>query len=163
MKEKIPDTLTQDLYKNFQKVFRTLNFTKPILADTQYRKVTPTQLRIISFFHLGDVVHISEISRIFGMSLQSVNNLVKRLEIMGYVKRSKNEKDKRLSDIKLTKKGRDLFDYNRLEQIKMLRTVMRNLEPSESKALNAAMEMVSAILQKGTNGTALQNSHTRKP
>ena len=66
-------------------------------------------MQVLSFFNESDVVHISEVSRKLNMSIQSVNNLVKRMEVLGYVERTQNEQDKRLSDIRFTQKGRSGF------------------------------------------------------
>ena len=56
------------------------------------------------------IISISEISRDFDISIQSADNIVRRLESIEYVEILKDGKDKRISDIKLTPYGRERFD-----------------------------------------------------
>ncbi len=108
----------ESLYLNLQKIFRCLSFGRSLKAKAPSLSVT--QMRILSFFNERDVVYISEISRVLGMSLQSVNNLVHRLEVMGHVAALKKLSDKRLSDIRLTAKGRAGFKAFRGEQLEII-------------------------------------------
>jgi DNA-binding MarR family transcriptional regulator len=81
------------------------------------------------------VVYISEISRVLDMSIQSVNNMVHRLEVLEYVERSKNSSDKRVSDIRLTAKGRTGFQAFRNEQFEVIGEILSGIEPDEQKRL----------------------------
>ena len=98
----VDNELSAELYLNFQKILRSLNFGRGL---NKTPSITGTQMRILSLFNEKEIVHISEISRVLGMSIQSANNIVRRLETLGYVTISKNEKDKRLSDIRLSDYG----------------------------------------------------------
>ena len=80
MKAAMPDrnNSPKALARNLQKILRCLEFgtnvkTRPVL--------TITQMRILSFFNDRDIIHVSDISRRADMSIQSVNNLISRLEI----------------------------------------------------------------------------------
>jgi DNA-binding MarR family transcriptional regulator len=105
-------------------------------------------MRVLSFFNEHDVIYISEISHDLRMSIQSVTNLVSRLETMGYIGRSKNSKDKRFSEIRLTAKGRKGFDAFRNEQLETLANILNNLEPIERKILSATIENAALVLEK---------------
>jgi DNA-binding MarR family transcriptional regulator len=105
-------------------------------------------MRILSFFNEQDVICISEISRSLDMSLQSVNNLVHRLETMGHVERSKNSTDKRVSDIRLTDKGRIGFQAFRDDQLEVISKILSGIEPAEQRLLAASVETAALILEK---------------
>jgi len=137
---------SETLYLNLQKIFRRLSFGRSLKAKAPTLSVT--QMRILSFFNERDVVYISEISRVLGMSLQSVNNMVHRLEDRGYVERSKNSSDKRLSDIRLTEKGRMGFQAFRNEQFEVISEILAGIDPVEQKLLAATVETAAAILEK---------------
>lgn len=137
---------TNQLNLNFQKIFRCLNFGRSLKGKAP--SLTVTQMRVLSFFNEKEIVYISEISRRLGMSIQSVNNLVSRLEGIGCVKRSRNTKDKRFSDIQLTAKGREGFDVFRKEQLEILAEILSYLEPTERKLLSAAIENAALIMEK---------------
>ena len=137
---------SETLFLNLQKIFRCLSFGRSLQAKAPTLSVT--QMRILSFFNEQDVVYISEISRVLGMSLQSVNNLVHRLEVGGYVERSKNSSDKRLSDIRLTPKGRMGFQVFRNEQLEVLGELLAGIEDTEQRLLTATVEATAIILEK---------------
>lgn len=137
---------SETLFLNLQKIFRCLSFGRSLQAKAPTLSVT--QMRILSFFNERDVVYISEISRVLGMSLQSVNNLVHRLEIRGYVERSKNSSDKRLSDIRLTPKGRMGFQAFRNEQFEVIGELLAGIEDTEQRLLIATVEATAIILEK---------------
>ncbi|MCX8043628.1 MAG: MarR family transcriptional regulator [Desulfobacterota bacterium] len=134
------------LYVHLQKIFRSLSFGRSLQGKKP--TLTGTQMRILSFFNENNVVHITEISRMLGMSVQSVNNLVARLEALGYVERSKNKEDKRLSDIKLTAKGRQGFQGFREEQLETLCSILERLAPCEQHLLAAAIETAAHLFEK---------------
>lgn len=140
------DKTTRQLQLNFQKMFRCLDFGRSLQGKAPL--LTVTQMRVLSFFNEKDVVYISEVSRRLGMSIQSVNNLVSRLEVLGYVERSKNADDKRLSDIRLTKQGRQGFDAFRSEQLEMLAGIVSHLAPAEQKMLVSTVEKAALMLEK---------------
>jgi len=144
--------MTTTLFVNFQRMFRCLSFGRSLKAKNPTLSVT--QMRILSFFNESDVVHISEISRVLGMSLQSVNNLVHRLEVMGHVERSKNRHDKRMSDIRLTARGLAGFKAFRGEQLEIIGEILAGIEPAEKKLLLASVEAAAIILEKAVSQKA---------
>ena len=140
--------ISKTLYLNLQKILRRLSFGKSLKSKAPSLSVT--QMRILSFFNERDVVYISEISRVLGMSLQSVNNMVHRLEDRGYVERSKNSDDKRLSDIRLTEMGRMGFEAFRREQFEVIGEILSGIDPAEQKLLDASVQTAAAILDKSS-------------
>jgi len=142
----LSDATANQLNLNFQKIFRCLNFGRSLKGKAP--TLTVTQMRVLSFFNEKEIVYISEISRRLGMSIQSVNNLVSRLEGLGYVERSRNTKDKRFSDIRLTAKGQEGFAAFRDEQLEILSNMLNYLEPTERKLLSAAIENAALIMEK---------------
>ena len=151
----VDNELSSELYLNFQKILRCLNFGRGLKKAPS---ITGTQMRILSLFNEKDVVHISEISRVLGMSIQSANNIVRRLKTMGYVTISKNEKDKRISDIKLTPYGMEGFDAFRDSQMKTLNTIIDLIDLSERELLRAAVNNAALILAKGSEKAAKKES-----
>jgi DNA-binding MarR family transcriptional regulator len=146
--------LPSELYLNFQKILRCLNFGRGL---NKAPSITGTQMRILSLFNENDIVHISEISRVLGMSIQSANNIVRRLETMGYVTISKNEKDKRLSDIRLSEYGLEGLEAFRNGQLQSISHVIDSLSKAEKELLNAAVKNAAIILEKATGEVKKNN------
>ena len=142
------ENLSHELYLNLQRILRSLDFGRSLKGKKP--SLTGTQMRVLSFFNEKDVVYISEISRILGMSIQSVNNIIARLEVMGLVERSRNKKDKRLSDIRLTPRGKKGLYAFRDAQLETLTLILSHLKPAEKKNLHTALQNAAKILAKGS-------------
>ena len=137
------------LARNLQKILQCLELgamlkTRPVL--------TITQMRVLSFFSDRDVIHISDISRRLDMSIQSVNNLISRLEATGYVQRRPNPVDRRLADIRLTETGRASIDSFHDFHIQQLQALLRGVSPRDRRQLTAALDEAARILEKAEKG-----------
>lgn len=139
--------VTQDIFISLQKILRCLDFGKGLRGKVP--SLTVTQMKVLSFFSESSVIHISKISPILGMSVQSVNNVIQRLEVAGYVKRKPNEKNKRFSDILLTPMGKKLLVAFRNSQVNSLEYILEKLSLEEKKELTALFKNAAEILEKG--------------
>ena len=139
--------IAQQLCRNFQKIFLNLNIGGRAAHKKGYIR-TAAQRRILTFFSETDVLHVSTISHVLGISLQNANNLVGRLEASGYVQRAKNQDDRRLTDIRLTAKGKKWLLDDRREQVAILSRFLNELPEAEKKELTAAIHMAAVVLEK---------------
>jgi DNA-binding MarR family transcriptional regulator len=155
----IENELSAELYLNFQKILRSLNFGRGL---NKTPSITGTQMRILSLFNEKEIVHISEISRVLGMSIQSANNIVRRLETLGYVTISKNEKDKRLSDIRLSDYGMEGLEAFRNGQLQSISHIIETLNKAEKELLNAAVKNAALILEKASLSITQDNGNNIK-
>jgi len=135
----------QALARNLQKVLRCLEYgtyanKRPVL--------TITQMRVLSFFNECDIIHVSDISCRADMSIQSVNNLISRLEAGGYVQRSPNAQDRRLSDIRLTDTGRASIDLFQSFHVQHLKELLQGLGSEDRQQLAGALNDAALILEK---------------
>jgi DNA-binding MarR family transcriptional regulator len=105
-------------------------------------------MRALSLFNEAAVVNITDISRSLGMSLQSATNLVRRLELAGYLERSKNKKDKRVSEVRLTTKGKQRLNFFRKGELGTIHHLLDGLDPFEGKVLNEALTNASLLFEK---------------
>jgi len=133
------------LARNLQKILRCFDFG-PLLRNRPV--LTMTQMRVLSFFNESDVIHVSDISRRISMSLQSVNNLISRLEAAGYVQRSANGHDRRLTDIRLTDTGRASIDALQRFHVQHLQSLLHGLNEQDRRHLTAALAAAVRILDK---------------
>ena len=149
------DGITTEMLISLHKLFRCLDFGRGLQGSAPV--LTMRQMQVLSFFNESDVVHISEVSRKLNMSIQSVNNLVKRLEVTGFVTRAQNEKDKRLSDIRFTKKGSEGFRMFRAEQLGILSLLLRQLDESERRTALESIECAAGLFQKAVKLASQQD------
>jgi DNA-binding MarR family transcriptional regulator len=141
----------QLLASNLQKIIRCFDMgttlkKQPIL--------TITQMRVLSYFSDRDVIHVSEISRSAEMSIQSVNNLISRLEALGFVERSPNAQDRRLSDIRLTDTGRSSIEMFQRFHVQQLQGLLERLSEEDLSRLTRALEDAAVILEKAKKKSA---------
>jgi DNA-binding MarR family transcriptional regulator len=142
----LADNLPSQVYLNLQKIFRCLNVGRSF--EGKRLPITITQMRALSLFNERDTVNISDISRSLGMSLQSATNLVFRLEQLGYLERSKNNKDKRVSDVRLTAKGKKRLSLFRTGEVDTVKALLDRLNPVEVKVLNETLHGVALLFEK---------------
>jgi MarR family transcriptional regulator, organic hydroperoxide resistance regulator len=142
------DTLPHHIYLNLQKIFRFLNIGRSFQGKRL--PITIMQMRALSLFNEQESVTITDISRSLGMSLQSATNLVCRLEQLGYLERSKNEKDKRVSDVRLTAKGKKRLNAFRSGEVENVRVLLDRLNPVEIKVLNETLNGVALLFEKAS-------------
>ena len=141
-----PDTVPCQVYLNLQKIFRCLNLGRSFQGKRL--PITITQMRALSLFNERDTVNISDIGRSLGMSLQSATNLIFRLEQLGNLERFKNDRDKRVSDVRLTAKGKKRLSLFRTGEIDTVKTLLGRLNPVEVKVLNETLNGVALLFEK---------------
>jgi DNA-binding MarR family transcriptional regulator len=142
----LADNLSSQVYLNLQKIFRCLNVGRSF--EGKRLPITITQMRALSLFNERETVTISDISRSLGMSLQSTTNLIFRLEQLGYLERSKNNKDKRVSDVRLTTKGKKRLSLFRTGEVDTVKALLDRLNPVEVKVLNETLHGVALLFEK---------------
>ncbi len=140
------DQLYFKIYINLQKIFRCLNIGRVFQGKSL--PITITQMRPLSLFNEAEVVNITDISRSLGMSLQSATNLIRRLELSGYLERSKNKQDKRVSEVRLTAKGMQRLNFFRKGELGSIQHLLDGLDPFEGKVLNEALTNASLLFEK---------------
>ena len=140
------DNLPSQVYLNLQKIFRCLNVGRSF--EGKRLPITITQMRALSLFNERETVTISDISRSLGMSLQSATNLIFRLEQLGYLERSKNNQDKRVSDVRLTTKGKKRLSMFRTGEVDTVKALLDRLNPVEVKVLNETLHGVALLFEK---------------
>jgi len=140
------DKLPSQVYLNLQKIFRCLNVGRSF--EGKRLPITITQMRALSLFNERETVTISDISRSLGMSLQSATNLIFRLEHLGYLERSKNNLDKRVSDVRLTAKGKKRLSMFRTGEVDTVKALLDRLNPVEVKVLNETLHGVALLFEK---------------
>jgi DNA-binding MarR family transcriptional regulator len=140
------NNLPYKIYLNLQKIFRCLNIGQ--VFQGKNLPITITQMRALSLFNEQDVVNITDISRSMGVSLQSATNLVRRLELLGYLERSKNKKDRRVSEVRLTEKGQKRLAFFRKGELETIHLLVNRLDSFEGKVLNEALINASLLFEK---------------
>ena len=108
--------------------------------------LTVPQILIMQTVDVTDSLPVSEIARRVSLSQATVTSILDRLEKKDFVRRDRNQTDRRIVSISLTPSGKSQIDnapdllqedfINRFEQ----------LEPWEQKMLTSALERIAAMM-----------------
>jgi DNA-binding MarR family transcriptional regulator len=139
-------TLPYQTYLNLQKILRCLNIGRSFQGKRL--PITITQMRALSLFNEKEAISISDISRSLLMSLQSATNLIRRLEVLGYLERSKNRSDKRISDVRLTAKGKKRLSLFRSGELETVELLFNRLTSGEKKTLNDSLTRAACLFER---------------
>jgi DNA-binding MarR family transcriptional regulator len=69
---------------------------------------------------------------------------------LGYLERSKNRHDKRVSEVHLTSKGKKRLSLFRSGEIKSIKHLLKYLNSFEEKLVSEALENAALLLEKAT-------------
>ena len=72
-------------------------------------KINATQFKVLLILHQKDGVNQEYICDEMLLDKSAVTRIVRKLEAEGYIRRKKNEKDKRAYELYLTEKGRNFY------------------------------------------------------
>ena len=144
--EKDTQKLPYQTYLNLQKILRCLNIGRSFQGKRL--PITITQMRALSLFNEQETISITDISRSLAMSLQSTTNLVHRLEVLWYLERSKNRNDKRISDVRLTAKGKKRLSLFRSGELETVEILFNRFTSGEKKTLNDSLTRVAGLFEK---------------
>lgn len=124
-----------------------LYIEEQVLFKTSFKNVTISELHTIAAIGKDSKKTMSEISKelhiTMGTLTTSINNLVKK----GYVVRSKDEKDRRLVFVELTKKGRVLFRMHAKFHLNVVEGAISSLDECEQINLLQSLEKLSEALK----------------
>lgn len=124
-----------------------LHIEEQILVKSSHKNVTMGELHAIEAIGIGTKKTMSEVAKTLhitvGTATTSINNLVKK----EYVKRSKDENDRRLVYVELTSKGRMLYKLHEKFHLNMIENAVKNLDSAEQKNLMISLQKLSEFLQ----------------
>ena len=118
-------------------------FTQYGLTDVQFNLLT------LLYFHSGPQGGLSQaqISDMMLVNRANITSLVDRMEKAGSVTRNAHDKDRRFNIVKLTTKGKNLFETVEPIYIKETKRIMKPLRQTQMKTLMGILEQVRGGLK----------------
>lgn len=111
--------------------------------------VTPALAQGLKFISRHGVCSVSDMARGLSMTYSAASQLTERLVRKGYVTRSENERDRRLSEIRLTDEGHNLVEQIRLHRVSSMSKILGRM-PRESRA--ALVENLEQFIAAAIDG-----------
>jgi DNA-binding MarR family transcriptional regulator len=102
---------------------------------------------LASVERLGPVT-LSELAQAERVQPPSITKVAARLEEEGFITRSGDAADRRITRIKLTTKGKRFIEQNRSRKNAYLARGLGNLAPEDRAILNKALDVVDRLLKE---------------
>lgn len=111
--------------------------------------VTMSQLRFLIYLHEhpDEKVTSKTFETLFSLSQPTVVGTLSRLQAKDYVELRKDERDKRVKNIYLTKAGSDCCERANISRLEMQAQTMSSLSFEETKALYELLSKLSKSLE----------------
>lgn len=112
-------------------------------------KLSHMQNHVVEFMYMKQrALNIKEISTGLDMAKQQLTNIIRDLEISGYLVKVSDPNDKRAVLVSLTPAGKEIQDKKWLEIYKRLSKNLTKLSDEEQLDLNYALHKVNILLKK---------------
>lgn len=161
--EKKEDVFFENLFYNYLDQMKFLFFPdKWSSISLDYSK---NELLSIVFIYRKESVNMSEVAEYINAPLNTVTGVINRLEKKQIVERKRDLKDKRVVNIVLTSKGKQLYEEEKKEIIYYVKEVYKSLTEEEKKSLMIIAGKIISVLKsdkiKG-NGQRKKGKRVRK-
>lgn len=112
-------------------------------------KLSHMQNHVVEFMYMKQrALNIKEISTGLDMAKQQLTNIIRDLEISGYLVKVSDPNDKRAALVSLTPAGKEIQDKKWLEIYKRLSKNLEKLSDEEQLDLSYALHKVNVLLKK---------------
>lgn len=102
------------------------------------------------------VLTMGHIARLMGLSVSSMTVIVDRLEKAGYVTRERSHDDRRVVQLRITKKGEKIHQNALDAQVRFARLILSLLNTSEQQALLSLHRKIGERLNASLEGSKLR-------
>jgi DNA-binding MarR family transcriptional regulator len=126
----------------FAEILHKIITTRPL--NEVGADVTPSLAQELQFLYQHEVCSVRDIAQGLSMTYSAASQLTDRLVRKALVTRRENERDRRLSEIRLTDKGRELVERIRLRRVLGMSQVLDRMQPDQGRALVENLEVFIA-------------------
>ncbi len=154
------DRFFENLFYNYLDEIKILFFPdKWSSISLDYSK---NELLAIVFIYRRENVNMSEVAEYINAPLNTVTGVINRLEKKQIVERKRDLKDKRVVNISLTSKGKELYEKEKKEIIYYVKEIYKTLTEEEKSLIMSIAGKVISVLKSGkTKGNEQENKEKR--
>lgn len=147
-KNEVKKEISKQLFESYS---LTMQLEKKELAASRFNDLNIKDLHIIYTIAVNKNLTITEIAKKLCLTKATLTSTIDKLEKLKYVLRERNNKDRRVINITLTKKGRLLYRlYDKLHK-EYMENLFGELSSSELDKLNYKINSFMQYLQKEIN------------
>lgn len=132
----------------FMEILHKAITTRPLQESGA--ELTPALAQELEFLFRHGVCSVRDIALGLSMTYSAASQLTERLVRKEWVTRNENERDRRLSEIRLTDRGRDLVEKIRAQRVGEMTRILGRMDPINRRTLVVSLEdFISAAIEDG--------------
>lgn len=128
----------------------TMRLEKERLSESQFNDLSINDLHIIHIIYLLNDATISKIAKLTTVSKSALTGNIDKLEKLGYIKRVPSKKDRRVTNIVFTSKGKLLSRLHNKEHLEFTKSLLKNCTDVEVNKLNKELDQLIKHLENKT-------------
>ncbi len=113
-----------------------INFTKILPSCEETENLKTMEFYILMYIGMKSSKKMSELARVFSIAKSNVTVLIDGMEKKGYLKRVRNGNDRRVINVELSDKGKELFDLTAESFEKVINDVMKKIPPKDLEVIS---------------------------
>ncbi len=122
---------------------REVGLLRKTFLDTPW---TLGEMRVLFEIANGDGLTASDMARTLELDAAYLSRMLRGFETKGLIARTQSKADARVSHLKLTAKGRAMFDPANQRQVQQTRSMLERLGPADRSRLIEAMATIEGLL-----------------
>lgn len=126
-------------------------FNPSIIAKRS--KISPAQLGIMFTLLRIENPSVSQLAKLLRISKPNMTPLLDSLIELGYIKRDRDEKDRRILRISLTKEGKAFYEKMKEYNSEAIENGMKSLTPEEAEEMARCSGILLSLLKKIPSGS----------
>ena len=136
----------QNLFESIFKLTRVLKTREP--HGVKNSDLTILQIHTLIFISKSQPVPMHEIAESFQITKPTATSLIDILMKLGYVSRVEDKEDRRVTRIKLSKRGNDFLQKHTSKTSLKINKILNYLTPSDKKDLKRIIDTVNKKIEE---------------
>ncbi|AEX84584.1 MarR family transcriptional regulator [Marinitoga sp. 1135] len=119
--------------QNFEKIIRDICFKVKVEGRKIIKNsdISPAQFDLLQILYFRGPKRVTDISLILGITKSTTTGLINRLEASGYLEKVKDKRDKRVTTITITEKGKNVIDEVIKARVEFMQKVLDKMKKPE--------------------------------
>ncbi len=121
--------------------------------------LTGPQLSALSVFGFGGRRTLTELAQAEQVSRPTITRLVASLEAKGLVVREPDDRDRRVTWVRATDRGREMMERGRAARVEQISALLARLDPTELDTLDTAIASLERLMSELSFVDPQPNAH----
>lgn len=148
--------MSEDAIKEIVDRYITVSYSvkkraESLIEDQMSGDLTIDQHYILRYMNLSPSCTSTELAEVFEVKKSAITAIINRMWEKGLIKRTRDEKDRRVVYLTLTDKGKDLFDKTEERIHNLVKSLMNKFDPEEIERFIETYEKLNKVLVESKN------------